>query len=116
LDLTDPESRDAVLDTLPWIAAGSLASPAGPIGILTTDNPLSQRLHENSIQYEQKYTTEGDLNAANTPEKGRESGLKIAGFGFGGNNETAKRHLTSARYIDHTQPGATWQELEHCTG
>lgn len=114
LDLSDPENLDAVADTLPWVMAGNLAGPAGPVGILATDNPLSRRLMENSIEYEQVYETEGDFGAANTPDSSRENGVKFRGFGFGLNNETARRTLVSARGIDHSQPGATWYDLANC--
>lgn len=114
LDLTNPDNRSAVMDTLPWVMASNLASPSVPVAILTTDNPLSHRLKDNSIEYEQNYSTTGDELAASTPDADREHGLKYKGFGVGYNDETAQRTLRSARYIDHSQPGSTWQDLAKC--
>lgn len=114
LDLSDPNNRDAVMNTLPWVMAGNLASPSVPVGILATDNPLSRRLKQNSVEYEQNYSTTGDQMAASTPDSDRENGVKVKGFGVGYNDETARRTLKHARYIDHSQPGATWQDLAKC--
>ncbi|MQA79794.1 MAG: hypothetical protein GEV10_15155 [Streptosporangiales bacterium] len=116
LDLTNPENMDAFADSFPALAAGQLASPISPVAILTTDNPISRRLKENSVQYEQVYDTEGDMLGVDSPDSANEKGLKIKGVGIGFNDETAKRTLRTARYIDHSQPGSTWQNLAKCEG
>lgn len=113
LDLTDPANMDAFKQTLPALAGGG---PVSPMAILLTDNPLGQRLRNNSVQYKQVYDVDGDAYAADAPKDSTEKGIKIKGVGIGYNNDTSRRTLKYAQYIDHREPGATWQPLAKCGG
>lgn len=112
LDLDDPKNMEALKGTFTdAVAAGS---PAAPLVALTTDSPLGRRLAEDSVEYDLDYDTEG-LDAR-APDSSEESGLKVKGFGVGGNSQSRRLSLKSARYMDHSQPGAVWRELPNCTG
>lgn len=107
LDLTDPQNMQAFRDSAPYIAQG-------PAGLLTTHNPLVDRLKSDGVEEEQRYETRGDPMSARTPDTATEHAIKAKGYGLGVNDDSASINLRSARYIDHGEPGTTWQTLAKC--
>lgn len=110
LDLKDPENAAALQDAVTkygW-------SPALFASLPYLDTPLADRLANHSAEYEQVYDANGNTVAGGTPEKSKEQGVKARGAGLAVNDDESSRTLRSARYIDHRQPGATWQKLAKC--
>lgn len=112
LDLTRPENLEAFQESFPALVTGG---PVSPLALLTNDTPLGRRILDDSVQYRQVFDVEGATYGGKGPSGADEKGIKIKGVGIGFNDETTKKTLKSAEYIDHSAPGATWHDLADCT-